>query len=107
MVHDIGILDRVRASAARRILYLPHAIKAMTRPTAIIARSEVEAVLLRGEVIEDYPEDVRGGSCLMLATPEGRPLHVVCSPKADYLAVITVYVPEPAQWSADFRQRKS
>ena len=77
MVNDIGIVERVRASAAKRILYLPHAIKAMARPTAIIARSEVEAVLLRGEVIEDY------------------------------VAVITAYVPDPAQWSADFRQRKS
>lgn len=43
----------------------------------------------------------------MLASPEDRAVHVVCSPKAEYLAVITVYVPEPAQWSADFRERKS
>ena len=107
MVHDTGILERVRAAAAKRILFLPHAIKAMARPTPIIVRSEVEAVLFRGEVLEDYPEDDRGHSCLILATPEGRAVHVVCSPKADYLAVITAYVPEPAHWSADFRERRS
>lgn len=106
MVHDKGILERVRSAAAKRILFLPHAIKAMARPTPIVARSEVEAVVVQGEVIEDYPEDVRGHSCLMLGTPEGRAVHVVCSPKADYLAIITAYVPEPAHWSADFRERE-
>jgi len=78
----------------------------MARPTPIISRSEVEAVVVRGDVIEDYPEDVRGHSCLMTAAPEGRAVHVVCSPKADYLAVITVYLPEPAHWSSDSRERK-
>lgn len=28
--------------------------------------SEVRAVILEGEVIEDYPEDARGHSCLMI-----------------------------------------
>ena len=78
----------------------------MARLTPIIARSEVEAVVLQGEVIEDYPEDVRGHSCLMFAAPEGRAVHVVCSPRVDYLAIITAYVPEPADWSVDFRERK-
>lgn len=100
------ILRRVRAAAAERILFLPHAIKAMARPTPIISRSEVETVLHCGEVIEDYPEDVRGHSCLMLAVPEGRAVHVVSSPKAGYLAVITAYLPEPAQWSLGFRERR-
>lgn len=45
-------------------------------------------------------------SCLLLGVGEGgRSLHVVCSPKDDYLAIITAYVPDPEQWSADFRRR--
>jgi hypothetical protein len=106
MIHGSEILQRVRTAAAKRVLFLPHAIKAMAHPTPIISRSEVEATINRGEVIEDYPEDVRGHSCLMLAVPEGRAVHVVCSPKADYLAVITAYLPEPAHWSPDFRERR-
>jgi Domain of unknown function (DUF4258) len=102
-----GILARVRESAAKRILFLPHAINAMARPTPLISTSEVEFVLFHGDVIEDYPEDVRGHSCLMLAVPEGRPVHVVCSPKVEYLAVITAYLPDPARWSPDFRERRS
>lgn len=42
----------------------------------------------------------------MLAVPEGRAVHVVCPPQADYLAVITAYLPEPAHWSPDFRERR-
>lgn len=41
-----------------------------------------------GEVIEDYPEDVRGHSCLVRGYGEdNRPAHVVCSPKEDYLGL--------------------
>ena len=101
-----GIPERVRAAAGKRILFLPHAIRAMARSTPMISRSEVEAVVVRGDVIEDYLEDVRGHSCLMMAAPEGRAVHVVCSPKADYLVVITVYLPDPAHWSSDSRERQ-
>ena len=102
-----GILHDVRAAAAKRVLFLPHAIKAMARPTPVISRSEVEAAVASGEMIEDYPEDVRGHSCLMLASARGRAVHVVCSPKADYLAIITAYLPDEDAWSSDFRQRKA
>ena len=71
----------------------------------MISSSEVERVVLEGEIIEDYPEDVRGPSCLMLGSGGDRPIHVVCSPKDEYLAIITAYVPDPSQWSPDFRRR--
>ena len=65
MPDDTGLLERIRASAAKRVLFLPHAIKSMARPTPMISASEVEAVLLSGDVIEDYPDDARGHSCLI------------------------------------------
>ena len=34
-----------------------------------------------------------------------RPIHVVCSPKDDYLAIITAYVPDADKWTKDFRMR--
>jgi len=58
-------------------------------------------------VIEDYPEDARGHSCLMLGYgQQGRPVHIVCAPKAEYLAVITAYLPSLQQWLPDWRTRK-
>jgi hypothetical protein len=57
-------------------------------------------------VIEDYPEDARGHSCLLLGRGDGgRPIHVVCSPKDDFLAIITAYLPDETEWSSDFRNR--
>lgn len=99
------ILDAVREAARKKLLFLPHAIKQMARPANMISASEVERVVTEGEIIQDYPEDVRGRSCLMLGSGERRPIHVVCSPKDEYLAIITAYVPDPSQWSADFRRR--
>ena len=69
--------------------------------------SEVEVIVTQGELIEDYPNDLRGHSCLMLGFGDGaRAVHVVCSPKDEYLAIITAYLPDPAQWSEDFRRRR-
>ena len=99
------ILDAVREAAGKKLLFLPHAIKQMARPVNMISASEVERVVTQGEIIEGYPEDARGPSCLMLGSGESRPIHVVCSPKDEYPAIITAYVPAPSQWSADFRRR--
>lgn len=99
------ILDAVRRAARKKLLFLPHAISQMARPANMISANEVERVVTEGEIIEDYPEDVRGPSCLMLGSGEGRAVHVVCAPKDEYLAVITAYVPDPPQWSPDFRRR--
>jgi hypothetical protein len=98
-------LERVRKAARAQILYLPHAVKQMARPERLISANEVEHVVLEGDIIENYPNDPRGHSCLLLGTPDGRPVHVVCSPKVEYLAIISAYLPEPTQWSPDFRRR--
>jgi hypothetical protein len=99
------ILDAVRRAARKRLLFLPHAIRQMARPANMISTREVERVVAEGEIIEDYPQDIRGPSCLMLGSGEGRAVHVVCAPKDEYLAVITAYAPDPSQWSPDFRRR--
>ncbi len=72
----------------------------------MIGASEVRTVIEFGELLEDYPEDPRGHSCLMLGFGvDDRPIHVVCSPKDDYLAIITAYVPDADKWTNDFRMR--
>jgi len=101
----VEIVEEVRRAAGRRILFLPHAVKQMSRPDRLIKAAEVEGVVFDGELVEDYPDDPRGHSFLLLGSPAGRPVHVVCSPKADYLAIITAYVPDSGQWSTDFRRR--
>ena len=71
-----------------------------------ISPNEVKYAMLSGEVIEDYPEDKYGPSCLIYGvTKEGRILHVQCS--IDPFWVITAYDPtlNPDEWEADFKRR--
>lgn len=106
MADETDILSLVRQAAAKRLLFLPHAIRQMSRPDRLIAASEIRSVVEHGKIIEDYPEDARGHSCLMLGYGEsGRVIHVVCSPKDEYLAIITAYLPDADEWSHDFRVR--
>lgn len=59
------------------------------------------------ELIEDYPEDPRGHSCLLLAWQgDGRPVHVCCAIHEELLIIITVYRPAASLWSADWRTRR-
>jgi len=79
----------------------------MSRLDRLITPAEVRDVRLTGDLIEDYPEDPRGHSCLLLGlASDGRPIHVVCSPKPDYLAIITAYVPGASEWTNSFAQRR-
>jgi hypothetical protein len=108
MEADKGILQQIRQAAALKILFLPHAVQQMSRPERLISAAEVRHVIDTGEVIEDYPEDPRGHSCLLLGGGrDNRYLHVVCAPKAEYLAIITAYLPSRDQWEDDMRTRKS
>lgn len=52
MSHDGGILGRVQAAAAQRILFLPHAIRAMARSTPMISRSEMECLHCKGLLVK-------------------------------------------------------
>ena len=96
----------IRDLASQRLLFLPHAVRQMSRPDRMISTADVRKVIEEGEIIEDYPEDARGHSCLMLGlVNDRRPIHIVCAPKDEYLAVITAYIPEGEQWSEDYRTR--
>jgi len=99
-------MKKIISSAHKKILFLPHAIKQMSRPDRMISTDEVKEVILYGEIIELYPEDQRGESYLIFKMKGNRPIHVVCSPKTEYLAIITAYIPDKDQWSADFKVRR-
>jgi hypothetical protein len=103
---EVEILIQIRAAAQQKLLFLPHALRQMLRPDRMIRGAEVRRVITQGEVIEDYPKDARGPSCLLLGYgDQDRPIHLVCAPRDDYLAIITAYLPDPQEWSGDFRKR--
>jgi hypothetical protein len=106
MLNLSDILPRVRSAAGIRVLYLPHAVRQMLRPDRMITTMEARRVIAEGILVEDYPEDPRGHSCLIAGRGDGdRPIHLVCAPKQHYLAIITAYVPDSDKWSNDFTVR--
>jgi hypothetical protein len=36
----------------------------------------------------------------------GKPAHVLCAPKDEYLAIITAYLPDTEEWTENFTVRK-
>ncbi len=68
---------------------------------------EIKETIDSGRIIENYPEDKHGPSCLIYGrTSLGRPLHVQCShPARSLIKIITAYEPDPARW-VDFAVRR-
>jgi hypothetical protein len=101
------MIDEIQSKARASLFELTkHAVdQAILRHILV---EELREAITNGEIIEDYPEDKYGPSCLILGfTGAGRPLHIQCShPSRDLLKIITVYEPDPAQW-ADFRVRRT
>lgn len=103
----MALLDDIRDKIKRRQYeFSKHAVDQAIIRYISVAELE-EAVSNRSEVIEDYPMDKYGPSCLVLGfTCAGRPLHVQCSyPARPLVKIITVYQPDPDLWM-DFRFRK-
>jgi hypothetical protein len=61
---------------------------------------ELEQSVRSGQLLEDYPDDPRGHSCLVLGfTEAGRAIHSVWGLlPSGRIRVITVYVPLPPKW---------
>ena len=71
-----------------------------------IRSSEIEEAISNGEVIEDYPDDKYGPSCLIMGkTTSQRMLHIQTSYPPN-VKIITVYEPSSNEWEADWKTRK-
>ena len=73
-----------------------------------ITVQEIREAFLTSELVEDYPEDKYGPSCLLFGrTLRNRALHVQCShPSRPMIKIVTAYEPAPELW-VDFKTRKS
>jgi len=99
--------DKIKEAAEEKVIYTEHALDEMNAEDEMISKDEVRQVISEGDIIENYPEDKRGHSCLMFSySSKARPIHIVCAPKDEYLGIITAYVPTLEKWENDFRTRR-
>lgn len=60
-----------------------------------------------GSLLESYPDDRRGGSCLVVGfTKKGKPIHSVCGRSGNSLVIITVYIPMPPKFINPYERSK-
>ncbi len=71
---------------------------------------EVLSGVADATVVEDYPDDARGPSILVLQrAADGSPVHVLWAIAAGTRSpavMVTAYRPDPARWFADYTRRK-
>src|SRR3990172_5093178 len=99
-------VDEIRAKISLgKFEFSKHAVD-----QSIVRRITVQQfreAVTNAKIIEDYPDDKYGPSCLVFGfTSAHRPLHIHCSyPSRPLVKIITVYEPDPAQW-IDFTLRR-
>ncbi len=73
-----------------------------------ISRLEIEQAVACAELIEDYPQDKYGPSCLLYGqTSSGRPLHILATCPPPMVKIVTAYEPDPDEWENNrVRKRK-
>lgn len=88
-----------------RVRHTLHALKEEMRDE--LTAKYLDRLLLKNfELIEDYPTDPRGHSCLLLTWYRDRPIHVVCALHEAMLIIVTVYIPSRQEWKDDFKTRQ-
>ncbi|MDO8444560.1 MAG: DUF4258 domain-containing protein [Deltaproteobacteria bacterium] len=81
-----------------------HAIERMNERG--IMPEDIKTALLDGRLVENYPDDKRGHSCLVWGrTNTGRDLHIVCGISEEYLWIITIYEPDKEEWETPERRK--
>ena len=102
----MAIIEELRSKFRRnRYEFSRHAVdQTILREISV---QEIREAITTGEIIEDYPDDKYGPSCLIYGlTRQQRPLHIQCSyPMRSIVKVITVYEPDPKRW-VDYRVRR-
>ncbi len=103
----MAFIDDIRANIARgRFEFSRHAAdQSILRRISV---QELHEAVAAGEIIEDYPDDRYGPSCLVFGvTLTRRPLHMQCShPSRPLVKIIALYEPDSRRW-IDFKARRT
>ena len=70
-----------------------------------ISTDDVEDLITKGEIIEEYPEDEPCPSVLILGFLNKNPCHIIVAQCEDHIRIVTVYYPEKKKW-IDYKVRR-
>jgi len=70
-----------------------------------VSTDNITDIVIRGEIIEEYPEDEPCPSALMLGFLKNTPYHVVIAQCEDHMRIVTVYYPKEDKW-INYRTRR-
>jgi hypothetical protein len=89
-----------------RLVFRVHAIQRMFQRHISVV--DVHSVLLSGELIESYPDDVPYPSYLLIGWCGSRPVHIFAADNAAFCEtiIITVYEPDLTNWENGFTRRR-
>ena len=107
IMSDIMDLAALRDAVVNgRAEWLKHSLERMLERG--ISRADVKEALIKGEIIEDYPDDKPYPSALFMGLVENKPLHVVAAHDASsrFCMVITAYHPDLEHFEKDFKTRR-
>ncbi len=101
-----SFLQRIRQSVRQKLYSLTiHAQRECDSDSITIEELEEAFGSEQIELLEDYPDDARGHSVLVLGFGKAAsPIHAVIGLSRQRLVFITVYRPDPDEWY-DWRRR--
>jgi len=70
-----------------------------------ISTDDIRDLIMKGEIIEEYPGDEPCPSILILGFLDKNPYHIVVAQCEDHIRIVTVYYPEEDKW-VDYKVRR-
>jgi hypothetical protein len=71
------LLEEVMRAYKNKVLFTSHALDQMNLSERMISRRDVYEAIESDEIIEDYPEDPRGHSCLIVGETKADGLFIL------------------------------
>ena len=98
------MIDEIKKNVCERNYRLTFHARARMFERHISNRDLVD-LIINGEIIEEYHDDYRCPTVLMLGKTRGIPHHIVVAICKDRLIIVTVYLPNEDEWINSKRRK--
>lgn len=104
-MNELNIDDLRMLYSRRAIVWTDHVLRQLQERG--IFGEDIEACIMSGEIIEQYPNDYPYPSCLVLGcSVKDKYIHTVVGSEGEHIWIITAYYPSLQKWESDLKTRK-